>query len=75
MMFFWWGPRGRHRRWERGARPAPAELDEETRARLAMVDQLESRVSELEDRLDFTERLLSSGKRERDPVELSKGSR
>lgn len=59
MMFFWWGPRGRHRRWEREARPAQAELDEETRARLAMVDQLESRVSELENRLDFTERLLS----------------
>jgi BMFP domain-containing protein YqiC len=35
------------------------ELDEETRARLAAVDQLEARVSELENRLDFTERLLA----------------
>jgi hypothetical protein len=55
MMFFWWGPH-RHRRpsQERGV-----ELDDETRARLALVDQLESRVSELENRLDFTERLLA----------------
>jgi hypothetical protein len=37
------------------------ELEEETRARLAAVDQLESRVSELENRLDFTERLLAQG--------------
>ena len=59
MMFFWWGPRGRHRRWERNAEPARPELDDETRARLAMVDQLETRVSELENRLDFTERLLA----------------
>lgn len=56
MMFFWWGPWGRQRH---RARPARAELDEETRARLAVVDQLEARVSELENRLDFTERLLA----------------
>ncbi len=56
MAFFWWGPRGRHRYRDR---PERAELDEETRARLAMVDQLETRVSELENRLDFTERLLA----------------
>jgi hypothetical protein len=36
-----------------------AEPDEETKARLALVDQLETRVSELENRLDFTERLLA----------------
>jgi len=60
MMFFWWGPHGRRHRWERNTRPAARpELDEETRARLAMVDQLETRVSELENRLDFTERLLA----------------
>jgi hypothetical protein len=59
MMFFWWGPlryrRGRCR--EEGG--STRELDEETRARLAVVDQLEARVSELENRLDFTERLLA----------------
>src|SRR5687768_8695712 len=37
------------------------ELDDESRARLAVVDQLETRVSELENRLDFTERLLAQG--------------
>ena len=59
MMFFWWGPhryrRGRYR--EEGGRAR--ELDEEIRARLAVVDHLEARVSELENRLDFTERLLA----------------
>ena len=59
MMFFWFGPRRRPRRWERDAGPPRAELDEEARARLALVDQLETRVSELENRLDFTERLLA----------------
>lgn len=58
MMFFWFAPHRRHR-WERDARPVRPELDEETRARLALVDQLETRVSELENRLDFTERLLA----------------
>jgi hypothetical protein len=38
---------------------ARLELEEQTRARLAIVDQLETRVSELENRLDFTERLLA----------------
>lgn len=59
MMFFWWGPWGRHRHRSQWQRPERAELDEETRARLAMVDSLEARVSELENRLDFTERLLA----------------
>jgi hypothetical protein len=65
--------------WSRGLRRGPrrtaldgarADLDEETRARLATVDQLESRVSELENRLDFTERLLAQGQewRERGTV-------
>src|SRR5688572_32859048 len=39
-----WGPRGSD------YNQARLELDEETRARLAIVDQLESRVSELENR-------------------------
>jgi hypothetical protein len=38
------------------------ELDESVRARLELVDQLESRVAELENRLDFTERLLADRK-------------
>ncbi|HET8623089.1 MAG TPA: hypothetical protein VFM14_05970 [Gemmatimonadales bacterium] len=59
VMFFWFAPHRRYRRGERDARPVRAELDEETRARLALVDQLETRVSELENRLDFTERLLA----------------
>jgi hypothetical protein len=59
MMFFWWGPL-RHRRGRcRDEGSNAGELDEETRARLAVVDQLEARVSELENRLDFTERLLA----------------
>jgi len=41
----------------------------------ATLESVNARMTLLEDRLDFTERLLSSGKRERDPVELSKGSR
>jgi hypothetical protein len=51
------------RRGRRGSErdDARLELDEETRARLATVDQLETRVSELENRLDFTERLLAQG--------------
>ncbi|HEX2449843.1 MAG TPA: hypothetical protein VHJ69_01810 [Gemmatimonadales bacterium] len=59
LMFFWFAPHRRHRRWERDPRPVRAEPDEETKARLALVDQLETRVSELENRLDFTERLLA----------------
>jgi hypothetical protein len=57
-MFFWWGPR---RRGGRGCadRSERAEVNEETRARLAALEQLETRVSELENRLDFTERLLA----------------
>jgi hypothetical protein len=59
MMFFWWGPHRARRTRGRGDRTGGIELDEETRARLAAVDQLEARVSELENRLDFTERLLA----------------
>jgi hypothetical protein len=67
-LFFWgpwrWGRR--MRRWEqdrygpsRHSLPRPPELDESVKARLDLVDQLETRVSELENRLDFTERLLA----------------
>ena len=59
MMFFWWGPHWRRRHESRDAARARAELDQDIRARLATVDQLETRVSELENRLDFTERLLA----------------
>jgi hypothetical protein len=59
MMFFWWGPHRYRRGRFREERGSPGELDEEIRARLAVVDQLEARVSELENRLDFTERLLA----------------
>jgi len=66
---FFWGPwrwSRRMRRWEqdrygprRQSLRRPAELDESVKARLDLVDQLETRVSELENRLDFTERLLA----------------
>jgi hypothetical protein len=59
MMFFWWGPCGRQRRRRPDERPERTGMDDEARARLALVDQLETRVSELENRLDFTERLLA----------------
>lgn len=47
-----WDPRFSH----------PPELDESIRVRLELVDQLESRVAELENRLDFAERLLAERK-------------
>ena len=50
---------GRHRD---PRRPRPPEMDESIRARLDLMDQLESRVAELENRLDFTERLLAERK-------------
>ncbi|HET7600938.1 MAG TPA: hypothetical protein VFK09_11625 [Gemmatimonadales bacterium] len=66
LMLFFWGPLGRRRRHEwYGARRVDRgpgsvrELDEAVRARLALVDQLEARVAELENRLDFAERLLA----------------
>jgi hypothetical protein len=49
----------------------PAELDE-IRSQLAEVDQLRERVSELEGRLDFAERLLS---RQQEPARLEGGTR
>jgi ubiquinone biosynthesis protein UbiJ len=62
MGLFWWGRRSRSRlRLRHGfLTPEPTtDLPEEVRVRLENVDQLESRVAELESRLDFTERLLS----------------
>ena len=41
----------------------------------ATLESVNASMSLLEDRLDFTERLLSSGKRERDPVDLTRGNR
>jgi hypothetical protein len=73
-LVFWrpwrWGRRGYHawqwpppRHYQRPDR-AP-ELDEAVRARLDLVDQLETRVTELENRLDFAERLLAERKEEK----------
>jgi uncharacterized protein (DUF342 family) len=56
--FFFWRRGWRHGPDPRAARRAP-ELDEGIRARLELVDQLETRVAELENRLDFAERLLA----------------
>jgi hypothetical protein len=48
-------------RWDdrRRTGPSPVAIDDAVRARLELVEQLETRVSELENRLDFTERLLA----------------
>lgn len=73
-LFFWgpwrWGrrrtaPWGWHRqgRWQQTDRPP--ELDEAIRVRLEAVDQLETRVTELENRLDFAERLLAERREEK----------
>lgn len=56
---------GGRRRWRRGWGRIPAEdnLSPEEQAtlesRLSLVERLETRVNELENRLDFTERLLA----------------
>jgi hypothetical protein len=42
-----------------GMDPAERETLEELRLRLGQVDQLQQRVGELEERVDFTERLLA----------------
>jgi hypothetical protein len=70
---FFWGPWRWRRRPPRGwNRTGPwhqpdraPELDEAVRARLDLVDQLETRVTELENRLDFAERLLAERREER----------
>ena len=61
--FFFWRRSGWGR--HRDPRPPTPELDESVRVRLELVDQLESRVAELENRLDFAERLLAERKEER----------
>jgi hypothetical protein len=43
----------------RGLEPAERETLEELRHRLRQVDELQQRVGELEERVDFTERLLA----------------
>jgi hypothetical protein len=45
---------------------------EALRARLTEVESQQARVAELEERLDFTERMLAS---QRDPARLGEGSR
>jgi hypothetical protein len=63
--FFFWRRSGRWGyRDPRAAARAP-ELDESIRVRLELVDQLETRVAELENRLDFTERLLAERKEQK----------
>ncbi len=72
-IFFWgpwrWGGRRPPRGWQRNGpwhQPErPPELDEAVRVRLELVDQLETRVTELENRLDFAERLLAERREER----------
>ncbi len=59
------------RRLKRNDNPAlPAEELEAIRERLAEADQLEARVTELEERMDFTERMLAQ---QRDAERLSSG--
>ena len=43
----------------RGLEPAERETLEELRLRLGQLDQLQQRVNELEERVDFTERVLA----------------
>lgn len=72
---FFWGPwrwgRRRMRPWDQDRYgpwrqpPRTPELEESVRARLDLVDQLETRVSELENRLDFAERLLAERREEK----------
>jgi len=53
----------RRRRWDRGYAPPPwpdaGALGREIEAQRATIERLESAVSQLEERLDFTERLLA----------------
>jgi hypothetical protein len=65
-----WGPGWVERRHAPVAQPP---LDEGVRARLELVEQLESRVTELENRLDFTERLLA-GRPATDPAATPRGA-
>lgn len=51
---------GRRNRWRRDAGGLSAAELADIERRLASVEQLETRVLELENRLDFTERLLTS---------------
>ena len=64
MAFFRWSRGGRRwrRRWDRMPMENSASREELSSidSRLSVVEQLESRVAELENRLDFTERLLSN---------------
>ncbi len=82
-LFFIWGP-WRYRAWGRrerggrwggpdgGARVQGQDRDpEQDRRRDAQVDQLETRVAELESRLDFAERLLAP---RRDPAIPQQGT-
>lgn len=60
--FIFWRRSGWGRYRDSRAAPRSREVDESIRARLELVDQLEARVAELENRLDFTERLLADRK-------------
>ena len=63
--FIFWRRSGWRRYRDPHTLSRPTELDESIRARLELVDQLETRVAELENRLDFTERLLAERKEPR----------
>ena len=63
------------RRMEHKAGPDPAlkaEI-EHLHQRLAEMEPLQARVAELEERIDFTERLLAQGKDRRAPAALNEG--
>ena len=51
----------RRRRWERwhARRPGDGRAERDAEQQRAYIDALETRVSQLEERLDFTERLLA----------------
>ena len=48
----------------RGGASAPSEVEEEVRALRSEVEALRADLSETQERLDFTERMLAAGKKE-----------
>jgi hypothetical protein len=53
---------GRRRRWERLGEGGASRVSREQEDQRSYVEALETRVSELEERLDFTERLIAGRK-------------
>jgi hypothetical protein len=63
LIFFMVTRHWRRERWAFAARGGSPRLERELDEHRAYVDSLERRVAELEERLDFTERLLATGSR------------